>query len=172
MWYVIQTRTGQEEEILLFFERMVSHHLYKNCFVPKGEWLKRLGGSWQLQITPLFPGYVFVETEQADALFLELKAVPKLTKILGTGSYDFTPLRPEEEEFLRAVMGDSGDYVVRLSTAEVAEDGAVVIAEGLLKQFEKNILKVNLRKRFALINVRMMGQERTVLFGIRLRKDL
>lgn len=171
MWYVIQTRTGQEEEILLFFDCMISKELFQKCFIPKGEWLKRLGGEWQLKINPLFPGYVFVETETPEELFLELKAVPKLTKILGNGAYEFIPLRPEEEEFLRRIMGEDGDFVVKVSTIQVSEDGVATVADGILKQFEKDIVRFNLRKRFALVRVFMLGEERTVIFGLRLEKD-
>lgn len=171
MWYVIQTRTGQEEEILLFFDRMISGKLYKKCFVPKGEWLKRLGGRWQLKINPLFPGYVFVETDKPDELFLELKAIPKLTKLLSDGAYDFTPLRPDEEAFLRKIMGEKGDYIVRMSTVCMEEDGAASVTEGILTQFKDDIVRINMRKRFALVRVWMLGQERTVIFGIKLLKD-
>lgn len=171
MWYVIQTRTGQEEEILLFFDCMISKELYQKCFVPKAEWLKRLGGEWQLKVNLLFPGYVFVETETPDSLFLELRAVPKLTKILGSGAYEFLPLKLEEEEFLRKIMGEAGDYIVKVSTIHVSEDGVATVADGILKQFEKDIVRFNLRKRFALVRVWMLGEERTLIFGLRLQKD-
>ena len=75
MWYVIQTITGKEEELMLFMRTILCREHFDNSFVIYAEWMKRLGGEWQIQVRPLFPGYVFIETKEPDRLYMELKAV-------------------------------------------------------------------------------------------------
>ena len=101
MWYVIQTITGKEEELMLFMRTILCREHFDNSFVIYAEWMKRLGGEWQIQVRPLFPGYVFIETKEPDRLYMELKAVPKFSRLLGTGKDEFVPVSEEEEQFLR-----------------------------------------------------------------------
>ena len=92
MWYVIQTETGREEEILRLMRRSLDKKLCSRYMILKAEWPKRSGGQWALLRKVMFPGYIFVETEEAEELFFQLKQVPKLTKILGNGKFEFVPL--------------------------------------------------------------------------------
>lgn len=171
MWYVIQTMTGQEEEVMLFMNTILDAELYEECFVIKAEWMKRLGGRWQLQVRPLFPGYVFTRTDRPEELFLRLKDVPKFSKLLGTGRYEFVPVRDEEERFLKRILNGNRDYMVKLTTVGASEDGTILAIDGVLELFEKNILRWNLHKRYAVARVEMLGDEKSVIFGIRLLKD-
>lgn len=171
MWYVIQTMTGQEEEVLLFMNTILDMGLYEKCFSIKTEWMKRLAGGWQLQVRALFPGYIFIQTDRPEELFLNLKKVPKFSKLLGTGRYEFVSVKEDEEWFLKRMLNGNRDYTMKLTTVEALEDGKILIIEGVLEQFEKNILKWNLHKRYAVVRVEILGEERTVIFGIRLLKD-
>lgn len=171
MWYVIQTMTGQEAEVLLFMNTILDAELYEECFVIKAEWMKRLGGKWQLQVRPLFPGYVFTRTDRSEELFLRLKDVPKFSKLLGTGRYEFVPVRDEEEQFLKRILNGNRDYTVKLTTVAASEDGKILAIDGVLELFEKNVLRWNLHKRYAVVRVEMLGEEKSVIFGIRLLKD-
>ena len=42
----------------------------------------RIEGQFRIHIEPLFPSYVFAETDNPDAFFIALKQVPKLAKLL------------------------------------------------------------------------------------------
>lgn len=171
MWYVIQTTTGHEEELLLFMRIIMEKEACKKCFIIRAEWLKRLGGEWQMLVRPLFPGYVFVETGMPQEIFLRLKAVPKLSRMLGDGGCEFVPIKAEEEKFLRLLIGVNTEYTVKLTTVAASEDGHVLAIDGVLKYFEKNIIRWNLHRRYAVVGVSMLGMEKTILFGIRLLQD-
>lgn len=177
MWYVIQTVTGKEEELMLFIRTLLSREHFENCFMIRAEWLKRLGGEWQLQIRPLFPGYVFIETDEPERIYMELKAVPNFSRLLGNSRDEFIPVKAEEEKFLRMITGavgsgwDFGDAVVRLTSVETDDDGKVVSMNGALMYFEKEIVRMNLHKRYAVVQTQMLGEERSLVFGVRLGKD-
>lgn len=172
MWYVIQTMAGKEEELVLFADTyMFSKDKRDNrCFVPKAEWMKRLGGEWRVQTRPLFPGYVFVETEKPDVLFMKLKPVPKFTKLLGTGECQFVPLETEEEMFFHKIL-DEGNNIVRLSGIGVTPDGKITWMDGPLSYMKENILKINFHKRYAVVKMRILGVDKTAILGVRLEKD-
>lgn len=177
MWYVIQTVTGKEEELMLFIRTLLSREHFENCFMIRAEWLKRLGGEWQLQIRPLFPGYVFIETDEPERIYMGLKAVPKFSRLLGNSRDEFIPVKAEEEKFLRMITGavdsgwDFGDAVVRLTSVETDDDGEVVSMKGALMYFEKEIVRMNLHKRYAVVQTRMLGEERSLVFGVRLGRE-
>ena len=53
MWYVIQTITGKEQELVDLVYKMLPKTVYKECFFLKRQLLKRLGGEW-LEVTETF----------------------------------------------------------------------------------------------------------------------
>lgn len=177
MWYVIQTVTGKEEELMLFIRTLLSREHFENCFMIRAEWLKRLGGEWQLQIRPLFPGYIFIETDEPERIYMELKGVPRYSRLLGSGKDEFIPVKEEEEKFLRMMTGTMdggqklGEAVVRLTAVETDAEGKIISVDGALASFEKDAVKVNLHKRYASVKTQMLGEDRTLVFGIRLNKD-
>lgn len=171
MWYVIQTETGQEENALLFINQLLQREkMDSHCFVLKAEWMKRLGGEWGIQIRPLFPGYVFINTDEPEQLFIELKTVPKWTKLLGDGSYGFIPLEQEEEQFFRLLLKQGSDTIC-LTTVETSLDGEIIAMDGPLRYLKQDILQINLHKRYAVVTVKIMGKERTAALGIRLAEE-
>lgn len=71
MWYVIQTKTGQEEPMRKRVEKMLLHHFYEDCKILYYIKKKKYLGEWH---------------EERE-------------RLLGTGS-TFCPIRQEEEELL------------------------------------------------------------------------
>ena len=157
MWYVIQTITGKEEELMLFMRTILCREHFDNSFVIYAEWMKRLGGEWQIQVRPLFPGYVFIETKEPDRLYMELKAVPKFSRLLGTGKDEFVPV---------------SEAVVKLTVVETEADGGIISMDGALSCFNRNDVTVNLHKRYAVVKTRLLGEERSLVFGIQLKRRL
>ena len=79
MWYVVQVRTGTEKEIITQCEKKIDHGILKRCFVPYYEAMKKYKGEWHLERKILFPGYVFMITDEVESLYLELKSIIGLT---------------------------------------------------------------------------------------------
>ena len=69
-------------------------------------------GEWTVKKKVLFPGYVFVVTEDMDQLYQSLKSVAGLTKLIGTGR-EVVPLTEEEKQFMLDLGG--AEQVVPLS---------------------------------------------------------
>lgn len=194
MWYVIQVAGGQEEETAALIQRQISPEVMRESFIPRKEKVKKFRGYWRQVEEILFPGYVFTETEYPEALFLELKRITRLTKLLQDGTAFFIPLSREEEEFIRSIGDDK--HVTRVSQVRVegrrgeaavtAQDGAasflklpdekgktddnvgrnVVILDGPLKDSEGWIVGYNLHKREVTVRLPFMGRETEVRMGI------
>ena len=159
MWYVIQTVGGQEQAVRALIERHLSGEgdgQVEQCFIPMRERTVKRGGEWKLVQEKLFPGYVFVVTEDARKLLQNLKTLPRFTRLLGTGASEFVPLQPEEIAFLQR-FEDSG-HIARLSKVEVVEGGRIRILSGALLNCEGMITKVHLHKRVAEVRTQFMGR--------------
>lgn len=189
MWYVIQVAGGQEEETAALIQKQIPHEILTECFIPRKERVKKFHGRWQHVEEILFPGYVFSVTTQPEELFLRLKQVTRLTKLLKDGESFFIPLSEKEEEFIRSI-GDNY-HITRLSrlliretketgTGNGKENGAsgtglcfdnlvgkeVVILSGPLKNHPGQIQSCNLHKREVTVALPFMGRETEVRMGI------
>ena len=82
-WYVIQVRSGQEERILRKCRLLIDHAVLHDCFLPKCERMKKMRGHWEKVEELLFRGYVFLISDDVQALYHELYKIDDLTKLLG-----------------------------------------------------------------------------------------
>lgn len=161
MWYVVQVRTGDERKISERFQHEIKAD-GEDVFVPMFERRKNIKGRWTKEIKPLFPGYIFFQTEDAKGLHLRLKKMDAFTKILMTGS-EYTPISSEEEMFLHQLIGD--DYIAQESIG-VIEGDKVIVMRGPLHGLEGSIIKINRHKRIAIIKADFMGGPREIKVGL------
>lgn len=162
-WYVIQVRNKLEEKIKKSCEMIVSKEFLKECFVPKNIRLKKVEGKWIEVEEILFNGYVFLVSDTPDELFLELKKIPDLTKMLGKIDNEIFPLYDDEVEFLKSFS--NAEYVVELSSG-IIENDTVNITSGPLQGKEGIIRKIDRHKRIAIIEVELFGQLTVAKVGL------
>ena len=181
MWYVIQTITGKEQELVDLVYKMLPKTVYKECFFLKRQLLKRLGGEWLEVTETLFPAYVFLDLMNADEVFYGLKRIPEFSKLLGDNLGEFIPLEEEEREFLEPLCANessvenadkgAGYYLVRNTKVYLDDKGEIERLDGPLEYFKEKIIRLNLRKRYALIETAIRGEQQTAMLGIKLEKD-
>ena len=161
-WYAVQVRTGREEAVLQLSKKMIDGSVLKECFIPYYERMKRYQGEWHKEQYILFPGYIFLVTEQVDELFWELKKVPGLTKILGDGM-EFVPIKEEEKVILQKMGGS--DHIAEMSKGYVIGDIVTVIS-GPMKEMKGKIKFIDRHKRLAVIEIEMFGRKTEVRLGL------
>lgn len=162
MWYVVQVRTGAEERIRLQCEKNIEKSILEECFIPQYEEKKRFQGKWNIQKKILFPGYVFVVTENLRDLYEGLKKIEGMTKMIGTGQ-EVVPLTDEEVHFIQRFGGE--EKVVPISEG-IIENSQVKILSGPLEGMEACIRKIDRHKRKAWIEVEMFGRMQRVEVGL------
>lgn len=168
MWYVIQVRTGTEEEIQRQCETIIDKSVLEKCFIPKYEQERKYQGEWHTELKVLFPGYVFLISDEKEKLFFELKRVIGLTKMLGTGE-TIVPLMAEEVDFLLSF--GRGEQVVEMS-AGIIENDHVIITRGPLKGNEGLIRKIDRHKRKAWLEIQMFGRAMEMQVGLEIVRKL
>ncbi|MBR1571739.1 MAG: hypothetical protein IJ655_03260 [Lachnospiraceae bacterium] len=166
MWYVIQTYSGSEHDVCTWINTYVDQSLFERCFVPLYEDVWRKDGIGHINVKKLFPGYVFVETDNINAVYVKLKELPKMTSVLsmdGDKGDFLTPIYSEEEEFLNTILSGG---ILRVSYVEINKNRKIKNIIGPLEYFRNNIIKMDVPHRRAIVELEMMGEIRTIKFGL------
>lgn len=158
----MQVLSGNEDKTKELCLQIVGKQLLESCFIPRYERVIKYGGEWHKKEEVLFPGYLFFETKQIDAVFLALKRVPKFTKILGTGQY-IIQLSKQEEELLRQLVNE--EYIMEMSSG-YAVGKQVHIIDGPMRNLKGYIRKVDRHKRLATVEVIMFGRVINIKMGL------
>lgn len=162
MWYVIQVRSGTEESIRIQCERKISRDTLSECMVLHYEEQRKYRGEWRMRERILFPGYLFLVSENLDELYQSLKRVIGMTRLLGTGR-EIVPLTWEEVEFLLQFGGE--EQIVKFSQGFI-EDSQVRILSGPLKGMEGFIKRIDRHKRKAYLEIPLFGRVLNVQVGV------
>ena len=162
MWYVMQVRTGTEENIRCQCQRLISSNVLERCFIPYYQQKKRFQGEWHIQERILFPGYVFLIARNLEILVDNLKQVIGLTRLIGTGD-EIVPLSQEEIDLLLRMGSDS--QLVEMSSG-IIENDRVQVLSGPLKGMEGSIRKIDRHKRMAYLEVEMFGRTVEMKVGL------
>ena len=154
MWYVIQVQSGTEEKIRQQCERTISPDILTRCYIPYYERMRRYEGAWHKEQKILLPGYLFLVSDRLEELYLNLKHVIGLTKLIGTGR-QVVPLTESEIELLRKLGNDT--ELIEMSQG-IIEGKKTVILSGPLQGMEGCIRKIDRHKRIAYLEIEMMGR--------------
>lgn len=170
MYYVMQVAPGKEDDIELYIRERVPEELYSSCFHPVRHVRKKFRGEWKDRHEKLLPGYVFINSEEVYELYLALRRIPMMTKLLGWEKAFITALNVQETAWLERIVtvGQGGrvDAEVQLSQIEVNERDEVKILSGPLQNMAGMIKRINLHKRIAEVEVEFMGRKTVIYLGI------
>ncbi len=169
-WYVLQTKTGGEEKLVGMIQKLLPSALYGECFVIYYEQLWRRHEQSFVHVARAFPGYVFITSDEPDSLYLELKRVPAMSKLIADDSLYFLALEAAEEEFLARILSEK--HVIRLSYLATDGHGHVRQTAGPLRTCLKQVVRYNYRKRSAAVRLRLAGSEKQILLGFVLPEDI
>lgn len=162
MWYVIQVVAGKEEFVLKMIKKYGVQRYLKECFSPKYERRRKYLGQWHQEQAILFPGYIFVISDQVEELYLVLKKIPELTKILGVGE-KWTPMTKEDIEIVELLSGK--ERLVKFSEGYIV-GSKVIVVKGPLQGMEGTIRKVDRHKRQAYLEIPMFGRVLNAQVGL------
>lgn len=168
MWYVIQVFTGRELRVAQEIRKVADSSAEGTCtvsdvLVPQAEYKQRIGGQWETTQRIVFPGYVFVETRNPDALAAQLSQVKFFTRILGVEN-GFVPLSDVEAQYIQT-FADTPTRIVQMSTG-VIEGDQVRILSGPLFGLEGRITRIDRHKRVAWVEIPMMGRTQNIKLGL------
>lgn len=167
-WYVLYVRTNTEHKVVNSFQRAyiqkgVAYDL--EVFCPESErfYKDKQTKTFGKQFTkrPLFPGYVFVETnmpskEFRNAFYEVIWNSADIIKLLRYGDSDEIALSLEERCRFEYLM--KGKRCIEHSIGFIVGDRIVVQAGGLIGM-EGHIIKINRHNRTADVEIQMFNQK-------------
>lgn len=170
-WYVLYTVSGKEQEARELLERSVCRDLWSCCRIPRKMKVFRSGGILHLVEDVMFPGYLFVKTGKSDVLFKELQKARKFPQFVGNMKEMIAAVEERDLHFLQDVCGENLQHVMGVTTLTLNDKNLIVRAEGVLDHYRSQIVKLNLHKRFAVVEVELFNRKQAVLFGVTLEQD-
>lgn len=166
MWYVIQVMSGAEQRTLELCKALIDNSFFWEIFLPEIEVRKRYCGEWHTERKRMFPGYIFVVTDDIESLFLELIKVPKLTKVLGSERTPI-PLSEDEVKLLQHVLNQ--EHVAEMSEGVMVGE-RLIIQSGPMKGMEGFVKRIDRHKRMAWLEVELFGRLVEVMLGVEVVK--
>lgn len=154
-WFVVQVFRGQED---FFIDRLKGFDEFE-VFTPKQVQLLKRKEKLLKVIKPLFPGYIFVAT---DNDFTEFMQFYQQFIVIHVGCVrllrykdDVEALYPHERAFIERFVNK--DRIIDSSFGFIEGD-RIRIVEGPLIGNESLIKKINRHKRTALIEITLFGE--------------
>ena len=168
MYYVIQVKTGKEQQAIEDILKNKPDDASFDVFAPYRKSLRKYKGVMREVVERCFPGYIFVETNDVQRLFKQLYFTPGFQKILGReGDTDnFVPLDKDESRMIDILYSASSNRITEISNIEVREGEMIRVLDGPLAGLETQIKKVDLHKRTVTVEYMMCGRLVTSNVGI------
>ena len=168
MYYVIQVKTGKEQQAIDDILKNKPDDASFDVFAPYRKSLRKYKGVMREVVERCFPGYIFVETNDVQRLFKQLYFTPGFQKILGReGDTDnFVPLDKDESRMIDILYSASSNRITEISNIEVREGEMIRVLDGPLAGLETQIKKVDLHKRTVTVEYMMCGRLVTSNVGI------
>lgn len=162
MWYVIHTMSGLEQKCMQQCQEYIDPSVYHELFIPQYKTKKHFKKEWHEVSKPLFPGYLFVDTDEIEPIMNGLRQFRQYTKLLKDGDI-ISPVKKEEQDFL-ALMMDK-DHIVQYSEGFLIGE-EVYITTGPLQKLKGCIKSVDRHRRIAKMEIPVFGRQTPVEVGL------
>lgn len=163
MWCAVHVRDGDEVWTETLVEGILPKELEFRCFHLTRSRRKKYGGQWQTVQEKLLPGYVFIDTNQPEKVYRELKKARKPKLLFGSETAVCT-LRDQETVLLDRLADETGEIAV--SKIRVKEDGTFEFLSGPILRVKELVRKVDLHKRIAEVETDFLGKRQVLYLGI------
>jgi transcriptional antiterminator NusG len=162
-WYVLFTRTGREGKVEQLLKKRLDADAFAP-FIPMLETLFRISGQVRKELKPLFPGYVFIESELPGVEFIKSVGtiIAYSRDIIRFLRYENTDEIAMREHERRALMGLCNDPYCIESSSGIIVGNRVYINEGPLKGLESIVRRIDRHKRRAIVELNFMGMVKQV----------
>lgn len=195
-WYALTISPNHEERAAGFLRHFADKELYSCCRIPKKKRVFRSRGALYILEDIMFPGYVLVRTAHPKALAVEMRksgvfpqfisfeavnrGTQKRTKLEEFITWpahksdmlpEPTPLEDADIVFLKNVCGESLEDVMGISRVALDSQNRIIRVDGILDQYLDQIVRMNLHKRFAVVEVALFNRMQQIAFGICLEQD-
>jgi transcription termination/antitermination protein NusG len=164
-YFVLQVTTGEEDKFVRLARTYINADA-ERLFWPRRKLRIRKKGKQKDKDIPLFPGYVFLETEELDPdTYWKIRRINGFFQFLPSNRR-IEPLAGKDEELIRHFL--SYGEVLDKSMVYFDENNRIRVVRGALKGLEGNVVKVDRRKRRAKVKLMLYDNSFLVDFGFEL----
>jgi len=164
-YYVIQVQTRKEDKYLHLAANIIEENQV-HLLWPRRNLRIRRRGIWKKYLAPIFPGYLFIESEKiSPELYSQIKRIPGFLRFLKD-NHNIEPLAKRDQELLTHFL--SFGEVVDRSKVFFDENKRIRVLQGPLKGLEGKIVKVNRRKGRARVELDLYEESFLIDFGFEL----
>lgn len=165
MWYVIQTRAGEEQELKQLLEHMDGHENY-NIILPLYEDVYRKDGHGHISVKKLFPGYLFLDASDPEIMYANARKTPHFTRVLSSRDESGVRFQTVGDEDVAFIKSFTEDGVMRVSYVHRTKTGRIDRVAGPLEKYADQIKKLDLPHRRAIVETDIFGKHRKLKFGL------
>lgn len=152
-------REQNGQEMLANCKKYLFPRVFRDMFVLTYDRMRKYKGIWHLERHPLFPGHIFLESEESDILSADLEKFG-MTSVLWA---HMVRIGRKEEGVLRELCGEA--HHLEMSRG-VIRKGNTWITEGPLKGKEDQICGIDRHKRLARIEIGIEPACQFILAGL------
>jgi transcriptional antiterminator NusG len=168
MWYVVQSAEGKELDAVEKCRKAIPSHIVSSVFSPRYEFMRRYQGDWHIKEGILFPGYIFMESDQPSQLEEHLSQISGVVTPVQIGG-GFYPIREDEKDFLKSMLDETN--CIRYSLGYIV-DGKLVVESGPLSGKTQCVTKIDRHRRVADIILHLFQEERKVQVGLKVPRKM
>jgi transcriptional antiterminator NusG len=161
-YYTIQVKSRFEKKYTELF-KLLYPALPFTLFAPQRTLNIRRQGVTRQTVSPVFPGYVFVETEEEDDITGHKRAFRRVSGFYRflKSNQNISPLTGRDLELVLHFIKKAGP-VAGLSRVYFNEESRIIVTEGPLLGLEGKIIKVDKRKGRAKIKLDLYDDSFTI----------
>ncbi len=169
MWYVIQTRTGAENELVKNLKEVLPPEEGRSFLIPVFQDVVRTGGLSRIRNRRIFPGYVLIDTKRPEDIISSrnMRRIYEFSRLLGTEDQEedriIRPVDKEDTDFLESILENG---VMSVSYVELGKGTKIRRIIGPLAKYGNHITKIELRRRRAIVDTFVFGKQRKIKFGL------
>lgn len=169
-WYVLFVRTGYEHMVERLLKKCMDSSTFMP-FIPLHEKIFKISGSVKKEVKPLFPGYMFIESEAGGQEFIKSVNAFRYFScdIIRTLKYSDTEIAMRESERQMLLSLCNGNHCIEASSG-IIEGDRIHVTDGPLKGWESIVRKVDRHKRQTWIEIEFMGEKRLVSVALEIVK--
>lgn len=157
-WYIIQTYSGYENKVRIGLEQRIKQLMLETkilkVLIPEEETVEIKDNKRVEKTKKMYPGYVFVKMVMDEDAWYTVRAVPGVSRFIGSST------RPEpviDKEMLR-VLRQVGEKVQKIEV-DFEVDDTIRVVEGPFRGYTGNISEINLQKGKAKVLISIFGRE-------------
>lgn len=165
-WYVLFVQSGREEYMAEQCRQVLDDSIHARVFVPKYQVMMQFASVWEIRERELFPGYIFLETNQILEIQQVLWRIPYYKRILGKDEAEIHAITEQEKRRLCLLMNSNG--VIEASYG-YKDSERVEVTRGALVGHEAEIRRIDRHKRTATVELQLLGKSVKMNLGLELR---